>query len=101
MDQMIGFSVCPLFKKIREKEGRGSSLRSKNDSAYALIHKSFDLFHFSRQHGEIGIGCNCQYAVLLRGMENDFLSVLVYDTVKGLLHGSFILGAFIGLLCRL
>ena len=76
MNQMIGFSVCSLFKKVREKEGRGSSLRSKNNSAYALIHESFDLFHFSRQHGEIGIGCNCQYAFLLRGMENDLLSVV-------------------------
>ena len=34
-------------------------------------------------------------------MENDFLSVLVYDTVKRLLYGSFILGAFIGFLCGL
>ena len=39
MDHMIGLSICSLFKKIRDEECRGSSLRGKNDSVYALVPK--------------------------------------------------------------
>ena len=93
-DEAPDFSVCSLFKKLRKKEGGGCSLCSEDNPSHTLFSERFDVLHFSRQHGKIGIRCNCQHVFLLRSSKNHVFSVLTYYLIKMSLYGSLVSCAF-------